>query len=196
MRNQHAATSLLVVLLVLVACTSANEEPSTNSEPPATADSESTSSPSTAGVTAPPSTATETTMCTAAGCDSALTIDLSQVDITPGATYEVEICVDGICTAATTTIDVRHPATGDIDRGETERKPGILAGWMLIWTDDHIDYYLPAADYGSAASVTFTLTAPDGTLLAQTAEPTDVPLERSQPNRDCPPVCFHGRMTV
>jgi hypothetical protein len=197
MRNQRADTSLLVVLLALVACTPTDEEPSARPEPLATAESESTSAPSTSAVTASPSTATETTMCTAAGCDSTLTIDLSQLDITPGATYEVEICVDGICTAATTTIDVRHPAIGDIERGETEREPGILAGWMLIWADDHIDYYLPEADYGSAASVTFTLTAPDGPVLAQTAEPTDVPLERSQPNGpECPPVCFHGRMTV
>ena len=197
MRNQRAAILLLMVLVV-VACTPADEQPLPSSELPATSDSASTSSPSTSAVTAPPSTATDNTrMCTAVGCDSILTIELSQVDITPGATYEVEVCVDGSCTAATTTIDVRHPATGEVVRGETEREPGHLAGWMLIWAEDHIDYYLPESEYGSSASVTFTLTAPDGTVLAQTAEPTEVPLERSQPNGPgCLPVCFQGRMTV
>jgi hypothetical protein len=196
MRNQRAAISLLFVLFVVVACTSAVVEPLPSSELPATSDNASTSSPNTSAITEPPSTATETTICTAAGCESTLTIELSQVDITPGASYEVEICVDGICTAATTTIDVRHPATGEIVRGETERVRGTRAGLMLIWTDDHVDYYLPESDYESSASVTFTLTAPDGTVLAHTAEPGDVPLVRSQPNRDCPPVCFYGRMTV
>jgi hypothetical protein len=132
------------------------------------------------------------------GCDSILTVELSEVDITPDATYDVEICVDGACAAETITIDVRHPGTGEIDRGESRRTPGTLAGWMLVWVDgDYIEYHLSEGDHGSSASVTFTLAASDGTVLAKTNETTDVPLERDQPNGpDCPPVCFSGRMTV
>ena len=141
---------------------------------------------------------TEPRFCTEIGCDSLLTIELAEVDITPEATYYVEICVDDVCATETVTIDQRHPSTGEILRGESPRAQGTLDGYMIIWAeDDHIDYYLPEADYDSSASVTFTLTNSYGDVLTRTDGPADVPVERSQPNGPgCPPVCFFGRITV
>lgn len=147
--------------------------------------------------TAPDTPATsDPRFCTEIGCDSYLEIELTEVDITPEATYDVEICVNDICAMEIVTIDVRHPGTGEIEHGASPRTQ--RAGYMIVWAeDDHIDYYLPEADYDSSASVTFTLTNSNGDVLARTDGPVDVPLERSQPNGPgCPPVCFFGRMTV
>lgn len=189
--------SSLFVLSLLAACTGLAKDTTTSSQ--SSSATSSVPSVGTSSTTAPGTTATsDARMCTAIGCDSTLTIDLTEVDITQEATYDVEICVDGACSAETITIDVRHPGTGDIDRGESHRPSGTLAGWMLVWAEgNYIDYHLPEGEYGFSASVIFTLTASDGTVLAQTDEATEVPLERSQPNGPgCAPVCFSGRMTV
>ena len=142
--------------------------------------------------------ATTTTFCTDAGCDSVLTIELSEVDIVPEATYGVEICVDGDCASETITIDIPHPATGDIVRGDSGHPVGTLAGRMLMWVEgNYIEYYLPEREYGGSATVAFTLRDVEGSVLAQTTGATEVPLERSQPNGPgCPPICFTGRLTV
>ena len=117
--------------------------------------------------------------------------------IRPDLAYDIEICVDDGCQTETITIDVPHPGTGEIVRGESKRAPGSLDGWMLLWADsDSVDYYLPEGDYGESARVSFTLTDASGDVLAE-VENEDVPLERSQPNGpDCPPVCFQGRLTI
>ncbi|MGB9358416.1 MAG: hypothetical protein WCC01_07655 [Acidimicrobiia bacterium] len=140
----------------------------------------------------------DTRFCNEEGCDSVLTIELSEVDITPNATYDVEICLNGDCATEPITIDVPHPGTGQIDRGESERSPGTLAGWILMWVEgDYIEYHLPEGEYGESALVAFTLMDAKGSVLAQTGEATEVPLERLQPNGpECPPVCFVGRIAV
>lgn len=202
MRHRNAILVLVSLLLLLTACDGTAEDTATSSEPRFTTSSAptvTTNAPSTTSTTAPPWAGTDDTrMCTAVGCDSILTIELSEVDITPEATYDVEICVKGDCTTETITIDVPYPGTGEIDRGETEKKSGTLAGRMLVWADgDYIEYHLPEGDYSSSAFVTFTLTDADGSVLAQTDDTTEVSLERSQPNGpDCPPICFSARMTV
>jgi hypothetical protein len=192
----------LVMSLVLGACTGSAADTTSSSQPLAT--TSSVPRPSTTISTAMTSTGPNTTatneprFCTAIGCDSLLTIDLTEVDITPEAKYDVEICLNEVCATETVTIDLRHPGTGEIERGESPRTQGTLDGYMIIWAeDDHIDYYLPEADYDSSASIKFTLTNSNGDVLARTDGPADVPLERSQPNGPgCPPVCFFGRMTV
>lgn len=191
----------LVLSLVLSACTgSATDTTSSQPLPTTTSVPRTSTTTSTVTTSAKPNTTstTEPRFCTEIGCDSLLRIELTEVDITPEATYDVEICVDAVCATETVTIDQRHPGTGDVQRGASPRAQGTLDGYMIIWAeDDHIDYYLPEADYVSSASVTFTLTNSDGDVLARTDGPADVPLERSQPNGPgCPPVCFFGRMTV
>lgn len=192
---------LFLLSLVLSACTGSVTD-TTSPQPLPTTTSvprTSTSTPAVTSSTEPNTTSTtEPRFCTEIGCDSLLTIELTEVDITPEAIYDVEICVDDVCATETVTIDQRHPGTGEIQRGESPRAQGTLDRYMIIWAeDDHIDYYLPEADYDSSASVTFTITNSDGDVLARTDGPADVPLERSQPNGPgCPPVCFFGRMTV
>jgi hypothetical protein len=67
---------------------------------------------------------------------------------------------------------------------------------MLVWTDDRIEYHLPAGEYGDTAQVSFTLTSADGDVLAD-VEDAEVPLERSQPNGPgCEPICFRGELTI
>lgn len=136
-------------------------------------------------------------MCTAIGCDSLLTIELSDVDIQPEQTYEIELCIDDGCRTETITIDVRHAGTGEIDRGESAQGPGSVEGWMTVWADgDYIDYYLPERAYERSAQVSFTLTDASGEVLSE-VESTEVPLERSQPNGpDCLPICFQGRLII
>lgn len=191
----------LVVSLVLSSCAGSAAD-TTSSQPLPTTTSVPRTPTSTSAVTSNTdlntTPTTEPRFCTEIGCDSLLRIELTEVDITPEATYDVEICVNDVCATETVAIDQRHPGTGEIQRGESPRARGTLDGHMIIWAeDDRIDYYLPEADYDSFASVTFTLTNSDGDGLARTDGAADVPLERSQPNGPgCPPVCFFGRMSV
>lgn len=136
-------------------------------------------------------------MCTDAGCDSILTIEFTEVDIEPEETYTIDICVDDECVSETITIDVPHPGTGEIIRGETEGHRGTPEGRMLVWADDdRIDFFLPDQEYGETAQVSFSLTTSDGDVLAE-VDSEDVPLQRSQPNGPgCPPICFSGRLTI
>jgi len=203
-RVRQPAKTLTIgaVLIVLAACTGTTADTTSSSQPLSATSSALVISPTTlavTGTTAPDTTATsDPRFCTEVGCDSYLEIELAEVDIIPEATYDVEICVNDICATEIVTIDVRHPGTGEIEHGASPRTRGSLDGYMVVWAeDDHIDYYLPEADYDSSASVTFTLTNSDGDVLARTDGPADVPLERSQPNGPgCPPVCFFGRMTL
>lgn len=193
----------MVLWLFISACTgsaadttsTSQSSPTTSALPPST----STSTPATTTTTQPDTTSTgEPRFCTEIGCDSTLEVELTDVDIAPEATYNVEICVDEVCTAETVTIDLRHPGTGEIQRGASSRPQGTLDGYMVIWAEeDRIVYYLPEAEYDATASVAVRLTDSDGNVLADTGGPADVPLERSQPNGPgCPPVCFFGRLTV
>ena len=191
----------MVLWLLISACTgsaanitsTSQSSPTTSALPPST----STNTPTT--TTQPDTTSTsEPRFCTEIGCDSILEVRLTEVDIALEATYDVEICVNKECAAETVTIDLRHPGTGEIQRGASSRPQGTLDGYMVLWVEeDRIDYYLPAADYDTTTSVSVRFMDSDGNVLADTGGPADVPLERSQPNGPgCPPVCFFGRMTV
>jgi len=197
------ASGLVVGLLVLTVagCTvSSHEQASSSSVASAvvsTAPEGTTSStpPASTTSTSPPDI---TRFCTEVGCDSQLTIELSKVDITPEATYGIEICIDGDCATATITIDVADPETGRIILGRSGPSPGPRSGQILMWVErDSIEYFLPEREYGASASVAFVLRDADGSVLAETEEGTEVPLERSQPNGpECPPICFFGWLTV
>ncbi|MFP3883748.1 MAG: hypothetical protein ACLFWH_15720 [Actinomycetota bacterium] len=191
----------LVLWLLISACTgSAANTTSTSQSSPTTSALPPTTSTSTATTTTQPDTTStsEPRFCTEIGCDSILEVQLTEVDIAPEATYDVEICLNEECAAETVTIDLRHPGTGEIQRGASSRSEGTVDGYMVLWAEeDRIVYYLPEADYDTTASVSVRLMDSDGNVLADTGGPADVPLERSQPNGPgCPPVCFFGRMTV
>lgn len=213
--------TLALLLVAVAACATAGEDQTSTSEiqtgdstPPSTSETATTrdvssisttpdasttsTSPNTASPTSPSTRTDDTSFCTEIGCNSALTIELSEVDITPKAIYEVEVCVDGDCTAETITIDIPIPGTNQITHGESPRQPGTVAGQILVWAEeDHVQYFLPDRVYGESATVTFTLADDEGSVLAQTEGATAVPMERSQPNGpDCPPICFHGQITV
>jgi len=205
--TRHSSGLLAVLMLlgsVIGSCTVEDGDgPSTDSQ---TADAGMTRSGSDPEVPGTSSSTTRATskasdgpgrMCTAAGCDSLLTIELTDVDVQPEETYDVEVCVDDRCAVETITIDIRHPGTGEVTRGESERTPGTVEGWMLVWAeDDRVEYYLPSHDYGDVARVSFALSDATGNVLASISD-VEVPLERSQPNGpDCPPVCFWGRLAV
>lgn len=215
-------TLILGLLLVTVAAcattgedqTSSSDASMSDSTPPSTTEPSTTCAarptsmprdvsttwapPSTTAPTSASTTRSDTRFCTEIGCNSALRIELSEVDITPNATYKLKICVDGVCTAETITIDIPIPGTNQITRGESPRQPGTVAGQILVWAEeDYAQYFLPDREYGESATVVFTLTDDDGSLLAQSEGVTAIPMSRSQPNGPgCPPICFHGRMTV
>lgn len=203
------------LLLAVSACTTANSDGAPTSDLGtddfATAETATTST----GQLAPSSTAmTSTTLTTSTGapqqveteptiicdevsCNSALTIELDEVDIEPNDTYHLEICVDGDCTAATITVDIVNPGTQQVSHGATERRPGTLERHIVMWADDdRIDYVLPEKEYGQSVAVAFTLEDADRLTLVETGEATDVPVERSQPSGPGCPVCFFGRLTV
>lgn len=141
----------------------------------------------------------DTRFCDEEGCDSALTIELTDVDITADATYDVEICVNGDCAREVITIHIPDPGTGVVIRGESERTSGTTrAGSVFMWTDgDYVEYFLPHRDHGASALVTFTLKDVSGTVLAKTKDAMETPLERIEPNGpECPPICFFGRITL
>lgn len=193
----------LVLSLLISACTGSAADTTSTSQPPPTTSGmpPSTSTNVSAATTTTQADTTGTSeprFCTEIGCDSVLEVELADVDIAPGATYDVESCVGKVCAAETVTINLRHPGTGEIERGEGPRPQGTLDGYMVVWAEeDRMDYYLPEADYNTSASVTVRVMNSDGDVLADTDGPADVPLERSQPNGPgCPPVCFFGRMTV
>ena len=203
-KNMGTRAKALIVggLFFFAGCSGAAQEQTSTSKfatGDSTAAEESTTSTSSASTnpTSSPSTDTDDMeqVCTEIGCTSLLTIELNEVDITPNATFDIEICVDKDCATENIAIDKREPGTGEITHGESHSTHA--PGRMLVWVaEDRIDYYLPGEEYPESATVTFSLVDnADGSVLAQTA--TEVPLERSQPNGpDCPPVCFFGRMIV
>lgn len=198
MGNRTATAALVSGLFLLISCSGTVDLTGTSTERLST----TTRAVSPSTTTPPPSLAEtdDTRVCTLAGCDSVLTIELGQVDIISEATYGVEICVEGNCTLEEVTIDVPLPGTGEIVRGESHRGPTDrppVDGFMLVWADgDYVEYYLPENEYGESAEVSFTLTDAGGDVLAQ-AEDEQVPLERADVNGpECPPVCFFGRMTI
>jgi hypothetical protein len=191
---------LAVLLLVLSACSTVDTaiEATTTSLSPTVATS-APGPPTTTTVTTPTAQPDDTRLCTLIGCESALTIELSNVDIQPEATYGIDICVDDTCLSETVTIDVAHPGTGEIDLGKTyDLTDGRLPQdpYLLIWTSDEIYFHLGEGEYGTTAGVSLTLTDDTGAVLVA-IDGEGVSMERTQPNGpDCLPICFGGRMIV
>jgi hypothetical protein len=118
MSTRPAALILGLLLLAISACVIPGQGQASTSNvatgEPTAPEVSTTSTPlASTNPTSPPST-DDTRFCTEIGCDSVLTIELSEVDITPNATYDIEICVNGDCAREAITIDVPDPGTGEI----------------------------------------------------------------------------------
>lgn len=193
-----------MLLLVVSACSTADTSQgevttSTSLTVDSSAPGPSTTPTSPTTTVAPVAQPDDTRMCTAIGCMSALTIELTSADIQPEATYGIDVCVDDTCLKETVTIDMAHPGTGDITHGQTyDLDDGRLPQepYLLVWTSGEIYFHLGEGEFGVTADVSFTLTDDTGAELVA-VDSGGVPIERSQPNGpDCPPICFFGRMTV
>jgi hypothetical protein len=157
--------------------------------------------------------------CDAAGCESLVSIRLTDTDIQPSETYRLELCVGDVCVDDEITIDIASPGPAELAHGEVdpdaagegnagygsgelvqgEGSPNIggPGGRILMWAaEDRIDFHLPDGDYAATGAVTLTLWDSSGAVLVA-VEDASVPLERSEPNgRWCPPVCFWGELTI
>jgi len=131
-------------------------------------------------------------ICTEIGCESLLTIGLSEASLDSGGTYQVAICVDAECVDETVTID-QPGEQGEPVYGEVLYESGRLT---LRSDDNTISFTLPGADYGPTADVRVEIHGDDGQMVA-TGESPDLPLERLQPNGpEWPPVCFQGHIEI
>jgi hypothetical protein len=138
------------------------------------------------------------TVCTEIGCSSSMDIELSEVDIQPNAVYRFQICVDGDCRSESITIDTKLAGSGEVWQGESEQTHNTQEGRVVIMADsDSIVYFLPEREYEQFAAVSIRFEDANGTLLAGTEGAVEVAIEIDQPNGpDCPPVCYHGRLTI
>ena len=107
-------------------------------------------------------------ICTLIGCESQIRFELTALDLEPGSTYDVEVCLDDRCESATVDIP-------GLDAG-----PGAAGGDGSIILD-------PTGD-------TIVLVLPDGENVELDGP---IEFERLQPNGpDCAPVCWQAVVRI
>jgi len=124
-------------------------------------------------------------ICTLIGCESHVRFELTALDLEPGSTYDVEVCLDDRCESATVDIP-------GLDAG-----PGAAGGdgsIILDPTGDTIVLVLPDGDYGGRHAASLRLVGPDGENVELDGP---IEFERLQPNGpDCAPVCWQAVVRI
>ncbi len=121
--------------------------------------------------------------CTAVGCINAVAFQVGFA-VERDVVYEVEACVDGLCTHAS--MSVVGPAT----------QTGDTVGALTLWEDaDRLDLDLGHGDFSGSHEVALTIRDASGAALVSWSE--TVEMQRSQPNGPwCDPTCWYAEVEV